>query len=329
MALNGAAGDTYAEIAQTLGFQGLGEAEINESYKSLVELLRTLDPSIEMDVANSVWHDQFYQIQPTFSSTLSDYFDAAVFSRSFASPSTVTDINDWVSARTNGKIPTIIDQIQDNEIMFLINAIYFRGDWRVPFDPGLTQSAEFRTLDSRQVPVRMMSRESNSHEFIFGQDLVAANLTYGNGAFAMALLMPNDSRDVNELIRSMSIQQWNSIRARFSTGRAMLRMPKFELEYKRTLNDDLKAMGMELPFLPGEAEFPRMIMTDSDLYISRVEHRAAVDVDEIGTTAAAATAIGIGIVSAPPQLDFDRPFLFLIYERISGTLLFLGKVVEP
>jgi serpin B len=328
MALNGAAAETRDEMSQTLGFDGLSDEQINQAYRSLIDLLMSLDPSVESEIANSLWHDQVYQIQPTFTDALTTYFDAGVYSRSFGQPQTVEDINGWVSARTHGRIPSIIDDISPDEIMFLINAIYFRGKWRAPFDPRRTQLAAFQGEDGSTGQVPMMSHESDDLSFIYAQDLVAANLAYGNGAFAMALIRPATTGSASDLAKSLTVAQWASIRQRFNTGKAMLRMPRFKLEYKRALNDDLIALGMRRAFDRDYAQFPRMITLPAQLFISRVQHRAAVEVDELGTTAAAVTAVGIGITSAPPVLDFDRPFLFILYEQLSGTILFMGKVVQ-
>ncbi len=328
MANNGASGETRAQISQTLGFGTMSEAAVNEGYRGLISLLKDLDPNVDMEVANSVWYDNLFGVQPTFISTLSTFFDASVTARDFGSSSTLTDINNWVSDHTRGKIPTIIDMIDSQEIMFLINAIYFRGDWRVPFDPRDSRAGVFHTADGRDLPITLMSRDSDSLQYVIDGAITAVNLPYGNGAFSMALIRPTNSLNVNALTESLSAPQWADIRSRFHEGKAVLTVPRFKLEYKRALKSDLQVLGMVRPFEPDLAEFPGIPTTPQQLFISRVQHRAAVEVDEVGTTAAAATAVGIGVTSAPPQLDFDRPFVFVIYERISGTILFVGKVVE-
>jgi serpin B len=327
MALNGAVDQTYQEMATVLGFSDLAEAEINAAYKSLIELLKSLDPAVDMEIANSLWHDQAVTVQPAFNTALTSWFSASTNSRDFRDPSTVTDINNWVSVNTHGRIPTIIDAIQDQEIMFLINAIYFHGKWRRPFDPRDTRQFTFHTGDGRQLDVPMMLMENDTMSFIHDQDIVAVNLTYGNGAFAMAVMRPAGG-DIDAFVHTLTGQAWAGIRGRFRSGKAQLYLPKFQLEYERNLSQDLQTLGMPRAFDEVNAQFPRMITQPAQLFISRVQHRAAVTVDEAGTTAAAATAVGVGFTSAPPQLNFDRPFVFVIYERIGGTILFMGKVLE-
>jgi serpin B len=327
MAANGASGDTYNQIRQTLGLNGMQEQAINQGYKGLVDLLLSLDASVDVQIANSLWHHQLYSVQPTFANALNSYFGATPFARDFRNPATVTEINGWVNTRTFGKIPSIIEQISDQEIMFLINAIFFHGKWREPFDPAKSQVGTFTTGDARQLATTFMAREGQQLTFSQSQMFTSARLPYGNGAFAMALLRPNAPLDV--FTDMLTVALWNEIQAGFGTGRAVLRVPRFTLEYKRSLADDLKALGMVRPFDSDAAEFPRMVLGSDQLFISRVEHRAAVDVNEAGTTAAAATSVGVGVTSAPPQLDFDRPFVFVIYEQFSGTILFLGSFREP
>jgi serpin B len=145
----------------------------------------------------------------------------------------------------------------------------------------------------------------------------------------MMLVRPNNSQSVNELAAALDLSAWHSLRSSLVTGKAMIRMPRFTLDFRKALKDDLTALGLVRAFVPFVAEFPRIPTAPVELFISRVQHRAAVEVNEAGTTAAAATTVGVGITSAPPTLNFDQPFLFAIYERISGTILFVGKVMDP
>ena len=329
MALNGASGETFTDLADGLELDGLSESQINQGFKGLIGLLSSLDPMVQMEIANSLWHSDLYTIQPTFSGALADYFNASANKRDFSLPATLSDINGWVSARTHGKIPSILESISPYEIMFLINAMYFHGKWREPFDPKRTQSAPFYMDGGGQASAQMMFQDSEKHALYSTQTITAARLTYGNGAFAIALLRPTDNQSIQDFVSSFNLQLWNQIRLGFQTGRFVLRMPKFKLDYKRSLQTDLEAIGIERAFQPNVAEFPRMVTANEGLFITRVEHKAAIDLDELGTTAAAATAVGVGVVSAPPQVDFDRPFVYLIYEQFSGTILFAGKFVAP
>jgi serine protease inhibitor len=326
MTMNGADGSTLDQMRSTLGFGATELARINDGYKSLMALEGSLDPSTTFQVANSVWYRDGLVVNQTFTDALRQSFDAEVRASPFDA-GTVKQVNDWVSAKTNGKIPTIIDAIPNDLVMFLINAIYFKGSWREQFDPAKTRDAPFEALGGTQ-QVRMMNRPAKSGKIRFSRtsNTTVGELFYGNGAFVMTLIVPE--ADVNGLAATLDTASWTSLLARLQEGEFQVALPKLRLTYERELKDDLKALGMTVPFVPGGADFTRMSPAGRDLFISFVKHKTFVDINEEGTEAAAVTNVGISPTSLPPCLCVDRPFIVAIRERFSGTILFIGKIVR-
>ena len=325
MALNGAAGSTLDEMRSTLGFGGATLQEINDGYKSLMGLERGLDPSTTFLIANSVWHRQSLPVTQSFVDNVKQTFDAEVRASPFDA-TTVTQVNAWVSDKTNGKIPKIMDSISPELVMFLINAIYFKGSWREQFDKSQTRDSPFAALGGEQT-VKMMSRKEAKMPFAFTSEYVAGDLVYGNSAFVMTVVVPR-ANAVNAFAAALDTALWSGIIADLHEGKAPVQFPKLTLEYERQLKDDLTALGMVTPFDEVRADFSNMSPVGADMYISFVKHKTFVQIDEEGTEAAAVTNTGIGLTSAPPCLCADRPFVFAIRERFSGTILFMGRIVR-
>jgi serpin B len=325
MTMNGANGATFDEMRATLGFGADELAAINAGYRGLFSLESGLDPTTTFQIANSVWHRQTLPVLPAFVESMRQVFGADVTAAPFDA-STVAAVNGWVSQKTAGKIPTILDQIDPLDVMFLINAIYFKGSWRDRFDPARTVTAPFNALGGVQ-PVRMMYRPAGVGKLRFHRTTAATvgELSYGNGAFVMTIVVPQDA---NALAATLDTASWRALLAPMVERDFAVSLPKFTLEYKRELKDDLKALGMQTPFIPDGADFTRMSTLGRQLFIAFVQHKTFVDVNEEGTEAAAVTNVGIGLTSLPPCLCVDRPFLFAIRERFSGTILFLGKIVR-
>lgn len=214
--------------------------------------------------------------------------------------------------------------------MFLINAIYFNGNWTYEFDKEMTQDDLFIRDTGRQVPCKMMI-QTNEFQYQENADFQAVDIPYGDGEFRMTILLPKPGQDINTLIAALDMQTWQTWVDGFSADSVTLQLPKFKLEYEIKLNDVLAALGMSIAFLPGQADFTGMY-APGGLFIDYVKHKTFVEIDEEGTEAAAVTVVAIGETSANPGPKFmriDRPFLFVIRENDSGTILFIGKIVEP
>ena len=329
MAMNGAAGTTYDEMRATLGFGATAsETEIGESYRSLIALLRGLDPAVDFRIANSIWYRTGFPVNQSFLDAGRDWFDARVSDIDFGSPAAVPTINDWVSTATAGKIPTIIETIRDDQIMFLINAIYFKGSWRTKFDPAKTVDAPFRGIGGDQ-PAKLMHREGTM-KYVQTAAFQAVDLPYGNSAYSMTVVLPNEGQGIDAVAASLESAAWTQWMTQFRDAEVDLHLPRFKLTWERGLIPDLQALGMRAAFVPGGADFTRLSPAGRDLFISVVKQKTYVDVNEDGTEAAAVTNVGISLVSMPVRIPFrvDRPFIVVLRERLSGTVLFMGKIVR-
>jgi len=330
MTTNGAANETQAQMRRTLGFGDLTMDQINEAYRGLIDLLVGLDPRVDYSNANSIWYREEFPFEESFFQTARDYFDAEVAGLDFTDPASLDTINGWVSQSTKGKIESIIEKIGSLDVMFLINAIYFKANWVYAFDSEDTVAAAFHCADGTEQSVMMMSRSCRGR-YQYNDLFEAADLRYGGGAYSMVVLLPREDRTLDEVLAALSASQWDEWMDGFVEHEEFnLDMPRFRLEYSALLNDTLAAMGMPDAFDPKVADFTGMSRDHGlELFISRIQQKTFLDVNEAGTEAAATTAVTVTYESATPGLYIDRPFLFAIRERFSNTTLFIGTIGAP
>ena len=328
MTLNGADGTTYDDMASTLEMAGLSEEEINEAYRFLLDLMQDLDPKVTVALANSIWYKDSFEVEPSFIEVNQDYFDAEVSALDFNAAESIDIINSWVNTKTEGKIEEIIKEISPLTVMYLINALYFKGDWIYQFDPQETNQAPFNNADQSTSTVDMMRQETRL-PYLVTDDFAAVDLPYGDSLFSMTLFLPHDTAGVNDLVSQLDATSWNGWIDALTPTDILVSLPRFTVEYAQSLRDALMGLGMEVAFIDDRADFTRMNRHGKELglHIGDVLHKTYVEVNEEGTEAAAVTAVVMDIRSAvTPSLRFDRPFIFCIRERHSGTLLFAGKV---
>lgn len=331
MAYNGAAGATEQEMQHALELDGLALDDVNQSYRSLIALLRGLDPHVAFTLANSVWHRPDFTPLPEFLDATRTYFDARVESLDFRSPTAAPTINRWVSEQTQGKIPTIVpDPVPDDVVAYLINAIYFKGDWTAQFDKASTRPAPFTLRDGATTTVPMMTHgRTVTLGLAADGGVTVLDLPYGGGAFSMTIALPRDAGGMDALVQDLTAERWNGWTAALDSASASVYLPKFTLTYGLRMNDVLSTLGMPSAFCgPWDTDFSRLDGR-GQVCITEVRHKAFVDVNEEGTEAAAATSVGIGPTSLPPSIVVDHPFVFVIRERLSGTILFMGRVMNP
>ena len=333
MAYNGAGGTTQAEMQQTLQLDGMTLDDVDQSYRSVIALLRGLDPQVAFTLANSVWYgpDPRYAPTPDFLDATRTYFDARVESLDFRRPDAAPTINRWVSDQTRGKIPSIVpDPVPPDAVAYLINAIYFKGSWTTRFDGGLTRPGAFRLANGTAATVPMMTHGRMIRVgYVRANGVTVFDLPYGGEAFSMTIALPQDAGGIDSLVQGLTNERWSGWIAGLDSGSFEVFLPKFTLTYGLTMNDVLKALGMPSAFCDSpHADFTRMNASGA-LCITNVRHKTFVDVNEEGTEAAAATSVEVGVTSLPPSLVVDRPFVFAIRERLSGTILFLGRVMNP
>jgi serine protease inhibitor len=327
MTLNGAVGETFDAMRTTLGFNDMTEAQVNQAYRGLVAQLRARDPKVEFRLANSIWYKHGFNVKQPFVDAVRQSFSAEVAALDFTSPAAPRTISRWAEDATGGRIKDLVESIDPLDRMFLVNAVYFRAPWSRPFEPAATRPGPFTRSDGTTVSTPLMRLDAQL-PFLLDADVQMVELPYADSAFAMVLLAPAHGGSLDDLVPRLTPQRWATWLSELQPNRVMLTVPKFRFDYGVRLNDALDRLGMGIAFVPHRADFTRIADHD-DLHISRVQHKSFIDVHELGTEAAAATSVTMSVTSMPPELRFDRPFLFAIHERSSGTLLFLGRVTDP
>ena len=332
MTLNGASGETANGIKQVLFQSDLTTAQINVAYEGLMEYLPQIDKKVNLKVANSNWYRDELTIKPLFKETLLQYYQAEVLPVNFQNEATLALINQWISNETNGLINNMLDQIPADAVMYLINAIYFKADWKYSFEANKTAKTQFNTGDGIAT-VDMMFTKGANVLFNSTNDFLFADIPYGNGQYSMSVLMAKEGKDINALIDAMSPGDFETMVAEARAVTASLYFPKFKMSDKLPLNEVLTAMGMEDSFDPNRANFSELFTDELNLFISRILHQSFIEVNEKGTEAAAATVVEISVTSFDPNqpqvIRIDRPFIYLIREKNSNTILFSGKMINP
>ena len=332
MTMNGASGQTYTDMQTTLELAGLSESDINQAYKSIMDLLISIDADVITKLANSIWVKEGFTVEDAFIDTNEFYFDAWIAERDFSDPATLEEINAWVAENTNDKITEILDQIPTDAVMYLINAIYFKAIWEFEFDKNYTALADFFITPDNITSVDMMGLTADLNYYADNKVQVV-DLPYGRGNYTMTVFLPKQGENLNEAVAELDGQQLEHYLANLQLKQGSVFLPKLKTRYKLLMNDVLTQLGMGIAFT-GLADFSR-INPVHDLFISRVIHEAFVQIDEEGTEAAAATVVEVSLtaVSDGPNIEFsmyiNRPYLFLIRERETGTILFMGKIHEP
>ncbi|HNW50882.1 MAG TPA: serpin family protein [Prolixibacteraceae bacterium] len=331
MAYNGAETETKIEMEEAMQIPDFSRDDINNSYKQLITALTTADDKVIMEVANSIWYSNTYPVQQSFLDVNTTYYNAEVEAANFSDANTVNQINNWVSDKTHEKITQIITDISPEMVMYLINAIYFKGTWTKEFNTESTQLLPFKAENGNYQVTAMMGRRDTLNYFSNGT-FSAIELPYGQGNYNMMVLLPNEDKTVADIIGQLNSSNWAKWQKAFKkTNSIDIRFPRFKIEYDIKLNDILMSMGMEQAFT-SSADFSG-INPARDLFISYVKHKTYIDVNEEGTEAAAVTVIGFENTSAnePQWIPFHcyNPFLFAITEKDSGAILFMGKVGNP
>lgn len=329
MTSNGAQGPTLAAFQKTLNFAGLNQSQVNSYYNNLITNLPQLDPYTTLNIANSIWYRDGFSVESQFLQTDSNYFHAQAQALDFSSPSAPTTINNWVSQKTNGYIPAIINQIPDSMVMYLVNAMYFKSTWKEKFDPAQTHNMVFYLSDNSTVNAPFMNGDVDFN-FYSDNSAYVFELPYSNSKFSMVIVEPIYGSSLASLIPTIDSAKWQSWMSGLRPSKGALSMPKIKFSYGAMLNQELKNLGLGVAFSTN-ADFLGINPDPSyKLHISQVMHKAYVAVDENGATAAAATSVSIVGATAfqgPPPIN--HPYLFAIREMSSGIILFIGTVNNP
>jgi len=332
MTYNGAEGGTRAAMEKTLQLEEMTMEEVNKAFADLLTILRNPDPKVELTVANSLWAREGVDFHEDFLTRNRDYFDAEVTEIDFNDAGAADIINGWVKEKTRDRIDGIVEPpINPDTILFLINAIYFKGEWTEPFDPDLTRELPFNRPDGTKKEIPVMFQR-NDFRYLENELFQAVILPYGkNERVSMYIFLPAESAGLEQLYAELNSANWNEWIASFSSMEGEIGLPRFKFEYETSLNDTLKSLGMGIAFDDNAADFSGMRPIPPRLVISEVKHKTFVEVNEEGTEAAAVTSVEVGVTAMPETFSMivDRPFFFTITDDITGTILFMGSVLEP
>jgi serine protease inhibitor len=332
MTLNGARGDTREAMLSALHSSGLSEEDLNKACRDWISFLKQTSGKTQLSVADSIWFRQTFEPDKTFLQKNADFFAAAVRRLDFNDPSSVRTINAWVKESTRGVIDSIVDKINADVMMYLINAVYFKGTWLSEFDAADTGDGDF-AAPAGSVTVKYMHK-TGELAYLDQDRARGVMLPYDDGRFSFFAVLPPEGTDVRAFISSMDGVKASALLAGVKSGRVELSLPKFETEYRDSLKDELSAMGMGLAFDAGSADFSSMNAAhQKNLYIGDVQHKTFCRVDELGTEAGAVTSVEIRLTAAPPQdniiISFDRPFVYGIMDGATGLPLFIGLMEDP
>ena len=332
MASTGAEGETEKQMLSVLGFENTSKEEMAEYYSTMLVGLAKADPYVNLKIANSIWVDNAFPVKEDFVKNCWESFDAVALNRDFHSPSTLKEINDWVSEKTDGTIKDFLDKLDPNSKIALINALSFEGKWRYAFPES--KKTSFMNASGKKKRTDMMHAIGDLY---YGNNSgwELLRLPYGANAFSMLIILPPEEEDFKKTILENSILQ--SLFTSIRLCNVNMNIPSFISQDSHDLIEPLKAMGMTAPF--GEACFPGI--SDEPLTIGTVNQRNSIEVNETGTKATAATEVQlISYLNLPDpnqerrkpesiNFDADRPFYYLIIEESTDTILFIGQLTEP
>jgi len=335
MTLNGADTETREQMLTLLGDSSFDTEQLNRAARLALARWNLPGDEDRLTIANSIWFDQTFEPDPAFLQANADHFAAAARKLDFHSDEALDAINGWVKEATRGLIPSILNRIPQDVVMYLVNAIYFQADWTEPFAKTATRLRTFHTPDG-DIETDFMHR-NGSMQYLQRDGMTGVLLPYKGGRFAFFAILPDGQTTPRDLLASYGDADMQAFVEALQSDATQtgvdLALPRFEVSYQDSLVDELTAMGMEKAFDPTQADFS-LLQTSrvKDLYISDVIHKTFCRVDEKGTEAAAVTAVEVSKTSMPApglSLVFDRPFLYGIVDLESTLPLFLGILENP
>jgi len=334
MATNGASDENLEEMKAVMGFDAMAMEEVNTQFFNLINSLVDADKDLVLSIANSVWMDTYFEprVKEAFLSALEDSYAAEPYTLDFADAAAPDTINQWVSDNTNGKIKKIVDQIDPDVIMYLINAIYFKASWTTTFSKDDTYEGAFTKGDDTKVMVDLMTYpEDQEFEFYSSgyedDDYSVVRLPYGREKFAFYGIIPNGEGTVEDLIADMKENGVDKYFESLEKSEVPVILPKFKFEWEKSLVDIFMDLGMEKAFVAGG--FLNLADNAGDIFISEILHKTFIEVNEEGTEAAAVTSVAYSNSAAMDGFYGTRPFVYIIRDDRSGTILFMGKVEDP
>lgn len=326
MLLNGSATTSKEEVLETLRLTGMSLKDINGNYQKLIDGLPNIDPAVTNRMANSIWQEENFEVEELFKEQLKTYFKAEHYREDFSNTATLDKINKWASDNTEGKVDRILEEISKNQVMFLINALYFKADWRQGFDPESTYNTNFNGTEGVK-NVDMMV-QIDTFPYLETETFQLVGLPYASGQYEMSIILPKDGQSPASVISDLTLAQLKTHQADMAVRKVEVQVPKLKMEYGIKLNAVLSKMGMPTLFT-GNADLSKIAPPAGALKVGFVKQDTFIEIDEVGTEAAAVTTIGIELTSAGPSnplVKCNKPFFFLITEKGSGTIQFMGRI---
>ncbi|MBI9068770.1 MAG: serpin family protein [Salinivirgaceae bacterium] len=329
MAATGSATETKQEFVNLLGWQDKTDEEVLSAIKELSQDLTPSNANVILKIANSLWQRQGAPIKQSYKDQTQEYFDAEVRELDFNSPEAVEVINSWIEVKTNDLIQDMLDQISPDAIMYLINAIYYKADWKYKFDEEDSFEGNFMNANNQEVNATFMTQKTNL-DYLSNDLFTSVKLPYIDSNFYMTILLPKDNFSTNDILDQMNSSNWSQWQSEYQLNEVTVTLPRFKYEFGvRNINAELQAMGLVKAFSRTEADFS--LISNEQIYISRVLHKAYIEVNEEGSEAAAATIIEIIYTSIGEDIIFNanKAFVFTICHKPTNSILFMGKLSEP
>ena len=324
---DGAAGQTAKELTQVLGFGDNNKQAVNEYCKSLIEQAPVADPSVILQIANIVAANENLTLKDAFCKDMKDYYSAEVASLDFSKASSVDYLNSWCKEKSGGMIPSIIESLSPQDLLVLMNAVYFNATWTEKFDAKDTKQEAFTMADGSKATLPMMHRKA---EILYCESdlFTAINLPFGSGdRWNMRILLPAEGKTTSDVINGLNSDSWS--KAFWQRAQVDIKVPRFTTKSDITLNGMVAKLGAPSMFNPDVADFSLISKNRKDLFVSLLKQKAAIEVTEEGTKTAAVTVAmmcGANIYMIPDKGNFhaDRPFVYIIQEASSGAIFFIG-----
>lgn len=330
MTYNGAKGETQSDMASALNLKDLSLKDINTSYQKLQQKWQKADSPVQLSIANSLWAKEGVPFKHQFLKNNRQYYAAQITNLNFSNPGAKNIINSWIKEATQGKIERFVNDITPEDILLLINAIYFKGNWAKQFDRNLTTVESFQISEHFSKPHPLMS-QTGKYRYLENDRFQAVSLPYEENQLSMYIFLPNERSDLATFADELTFENWQQWNEQFRLTEGAIKIPRFQLEYEVLLNQALTDLGMGIIFEDNQADFSAM--TSQSVLIDRLKHKTFIEVNEEGGEVATTTTIGITTTSLnrvqPFEMIVNRPFFFVINDNQTSTILFMGSVVDP
>lgn len=326
MVNNGAGGNTSRQICEVTGFTG-GTDSINAFCHKIINEFARIDSTTTMSIANAAIINKRLNIKGSFIDALKNNYDAMAEICNFNKKSAANKVNAWCAEKTDGMIDNMTDDIRPDDAAIIANAIYFKGLWKNKFYKDDTKKDKFNAADGTVKEVDMMQK-TRWEKYSENETFSAVSMRYGNGHYSMQIILPKEGKSISDVIETINKKEWKNIVDNMESGKINMMMPRFSIEYAQELKGMFTDMGADDMFNRKKADMSKLC--ESNAWISSIIHKAKIEVDEEGTRAAAATgAVTIGAfdIEKAQTIKFkaDRPFLFVITERNTGMICFIGQ----